>query len=79
MMKLSTLVTEIETVLNLRSLTFVSTDDVEEPLTPSHHLFGYRVLSNSDDPDYDESANDLGRKIKHLREILETLEERILA
>ena len=69
--ELSTLVTEIEAVLNSRPLTYVSTDDLEEPLTPSHLLLGYRVLSLpdptlSDDPDYDESANDLGRRMKHL-------------
>ena len=69
--ELSTLVTEIEEVLNSRPLTYVSTDDLEEPLTPSHLLLGYRVLSLPDptlsnDPDYGESANDLGRRMKHL-------------
>lgn len=69
--ELSTLVTEIEAVLNSRPLTYVSTDDLEEPLTPSHLLLGYRVLSLpdpplSDDPDYVESANDLSRRMKHL-------------
>ena len=62
---------KIEAVLNWRPLTYVSTDDLEEPLTPSHLLLGYRVLSLpdpplSDDPDYDESANDLSRQMKHL-------------
>ena len=46
--ELSTLVTEIEAVLNSRPLTYVSTDDLEEPLTPSHLLLGYRVLSLPD-------------------------------
>jgi hypothetical protein len=46
-------------------------DDLEEPLTPSHLLLGYQVLSLpdpplSDDPDYYESANDLSRRMKHL-------------
>ena len=40
-------------------------------MTPSHLLLGYRVLSLPDptlsnDPDYGESANDLGRRMKHL-------------
>ena len=69
--ELSTLVTEIEAVLNSRPLTYVSTDDLEEPLTPCHLLLGYRVLSLPDPilsnhPDYGESANDLGRRMKHL-------------
>ena len=66
--ELSTLVIEIEAVLNSRLLTYVSMDDLEEP---SHLLLGYRVLSLpdpplSDDPDYGESANDLSRRMKHL-------------
>ena len=69
--ELSTLVIEIEAVLNSRPLTYVSMDDLEEPLTPSHLLLGYRVLSLpdpplSDDPDYGASANDLSRRMKHL-------------
>ena len=40
-------------------------------MTPSHLLLGYRVLSLPDptlsnDPDYDEPANVLGRRMKHL-------------
>ena len=47
------------------------TDDLEEPLTPSHLMLGYRVLSLPDpsflhDPDYKESAQDLSRRMKHL-------------
>ena len=66
--ELSMLVTEIEAVLNSRPLTYVSMD---EPLTPSHLLLGYRVLSLpdpplSDDPDYNQLANDLSRRMKHL-------------
>ena len=44
--ELLTSVTEVEMILNSRPLTHLSSDDVEEePLTPSHLLLGYRVLS----------------------------------
>ena len=69
--ELLTLVIEVEAVLNSRPHTYVSVDDLEEPLTPSHLVVGYRVLSLpdphcSDDPDYTESADDLSRRMKHL-------------
>ena len=36
-----TVVTEVKAVLNSRPLTFVSSEDEEEPLTPSHLMLGY--------------------------------------
>ena len=55
--ELLTLITEAEAVLNSRPLTYVSSENVEELLTPSHLLVGCRVLSLSgpslpDDADY---------------------------
>lgn len=41
--KLATTLTEVEAVLNSHPLTYLSTDDLEEPLTPSH-LVGRRLL-----------------------------------
>ena len=51
------LVVETEAVLNSRPLSYISSDDLEEPLTPSHMLISYRVLSLPDtskdiDPNY---------------------------
>ena len=40
---------EAECVQNSRPLTYVSSDDTEEPLTPSHLLTGRRVLSIPDE------------------------------
>ena len=34
---LLTVVTEVEMILNSRPLSYVSMEDLEEPLTPSHH------------------------------------------
>ena len=38
--ELQTLLTEIECTINSQPLTFVSSEDVEEPLTPSHLIKG---------------------------------------
>ena len=67
--ELYTLIVEVEAVLNLRPLTYVSSEDTEEPLTPSHLLVGYRILtlpdsSIPDDPDY--SPEGLTRRLSHL-------------
>ena len=42
---LLTFVVETEAVLKSRLLSYISSDDLEESLTPSHLLIGYRVLS----------------------------------
>ena len=51
----------------------MSSEDVEEPLTPSHLMLGYRVLSlpdfpsiDFDDPDFNESPDNLNRRFRHL-------------
>lgn len=50
--ELSTLVVGNEAVLNSRPLTCIDTDDLEEPLTPSHLLLRYRVISLPDPSTY---------------------------
>ena len=42
--ELLTALIEIEMVLNSRPLSFVSSNDLQEPLTPSHLLVGHRLL-----------------------------------
>ena len=68
-----TVVTEVEAVLNSRPLTYVSSEDLEEPLTPSHLMFGYRVMSlpdppvvDLDDPEFNKSPDSLNCRFKHL-------------
>ena len=43
--ELTTILVEVEAVLNSRPLTYLYSDDVEEPLTPSHLVIGRRLLS----------------------------------
>ena len=46
--ELVTVVTEAKSILNRRPLSYVSSEDVEEPLTPAHLLSGRRILSFPD-------------------------------
>ncbi|CAB4021831.1 E3 ubiquitin- ligase DZIP3 [Paramuricea clavata] len=68
--ELVTAVTEAESILNSRPKSYVSSEDVEEPLTPAHPLSGRRILSlpdrhqeNPEDEDFlvDLSTNDLNK------------------
>ena len=69
--ELLTALSEVEMVLNSRPLTYVSTNDFEEPLTPSHLLIGRRVMSlpyavPSDHRDDEVTASQLSRRSRHL-------------
>ena len=68
---------EIESITNSRPLSYTTSSDLEEPLTPSHLLVGRRVLNlpdnlgytvNSDDEEIDSSQ--LHRRSKHLANTL---------
>ena len=77
--ELQTLATEVEAVLNDRSITYVSSHCVdEEPLTPSHLLNGRRITSlpypitddDPSDPDYG-STSDMRQRVTAQAHILE--------
>ena len=77
--ELLTAVTEIESIINSRPLSYVSAGDTEEPLTPSHLLIGRRVLNLPDnlshmcdpgDGDYEINSTQLTRRMRHLSNIL---------
>ena len=69
-------------VVNSHPLSYVSTEDLEEPLTPSHLLIGHRLLSlpgvsaqeDVSDPEFvvsPSSATDLVRRLRHLNKVMD--------
>ena len=71
--ELLTAVVEIEVVLNACSLSY-TLPDTEEPLTPSHLLCGYRLLSL---PDTSSIPVALMIKIQSLQQCAESLLEKL--
>ena len=77
--ELSTVLTEVEATLNSRPLTYVSLEDLDEPLIPSHLLVGHRLKNLPDhsicheDPVYvpQSSAPVLSKRMKHLSQVLD--------
>ena len=76
-----TVLAELEMILNSRPLSYVSSEDIEESLTPSHLLIGHRVLNLPDtavtcsegdvDEDIDVSQKSLSKRARHLSVIME--------
>ena len=65
------LVVKTEAVLNSRPLSYISSDDLEEQLTTSHLLIGYRVMSlphppRDIDSNYQESTGSLTHRMNHV-------------
>ena len=50
--EMHTALVEIEGIINSRPISYLSSDDVEEPLTPSHLLVGRRILNLPDHLNY---------------------------
>ena len=62
----TTLITEVEGVINSRPISYLSSDDTEEPLTPAHLLCGRRLLSLPDSICYTDPEEDYGLSQEHL-------------
>lgn len=71
--ELATAITEVEVILNSRPLSYVSTEDIEEPLTPSHLLIGRRALSLPDATLCEEEVDDLDMSHAYLSKRLRYL------
>ena len=70
--QLLTAVMEIESIINSRPLSYISAEDTEVPLTPSHLLVGCQVLNSSDHLDHlcdpgDEYLAELRESHKNLQ------------
>ena len=64
----------MEGVLNSRPLTYIYPEVTEDPLTPSHLMFGRRLVSLPDKTelsDDEESASKLQRRARYLSKLLE--------
>ena len=75
-----TALTEVEAIVNSRSISYLSNEDLEESLTPSHLIIGHHVLSLPDstratadinDEDFVLSFEDLNTKAQRLTRALE--------
>jgi hypothetical protein len=76
--ELYTLLTEIEATLNSRPLTYVPTEDLDEPSTPSHLINGRRINSLPDAVKPGEESrieeithNKVARRVSYLRTLKE--------
>lgn len=75
--ELMTVVTEAETILNCRPLSFLSSEDIEEPLTPSPLLCGRRLLSlpprtvsESFNPAAESTQGELCKRLSYLSNVM---------
>lgn len=75
--ELLTAVTEVEAVINSRPLSYVSSDDFEQPLTPAHLISGRRLLSLPDaiycrniEDDFETTPQLLTKRLIYLNTIL---------
>ena len=81
--ELTTVVAEVEMILNSRPLSYLSSDDIEEPLTPSHLLLGRRVVNLPDvsvadnyEPESITTQGELTKRMKQFNRVLQSFWER---
>lgn len=74
--ELLTVIIETEMTLNAKLLSYVTSADAEEPLTPSYLLHGRRLVSLPDhctgdliDPDFELSSMELSKRMNHLSNV----------
>ena len=70
--ELETIVFEIEAVINSRPLCYIYDDEVNEPLTPSHLMYGRRLLNTKGDVDREgtDVESEPKKRYKYLNRVL---------
>lgn len=74
--ELLTAIAVVKSVINSRRLLYITSDDLEEPLTPSHFLSGCGLLnlpdsvSRPDDEDFDVSVVYFTKHWRHLNKVI---------
>ena len=82
--ELLTALTEVEAIVNSRPISYFSSEDLEEPLTPSHLLAGHRILGlpdgsvavDNDDLDFTIDQQDFQTRVSTLKQALAELWDR---
>ena len=79
--ELLTALVEVEMVLNSRPLTVVSTEDLEEPLTPSHLIMGRRLMDAPEPPgpepdEFEVNCDVITKRARHLRATIDQFWQR---
>ena len=68
--KLQTVTNEIELILNSRPLRALHDDDLEEPLTPNHLLYGRQLHFNNYNDSVEDGVFDAHKRIEYLETVL---------
>ena len=76
--ELQTVLCQVEAVINARPLCYVNEDDLEEPLTPNHLMYGRNILNSTNQflSSSPKSSKDVGRRVVYLRSLLEKFTKR---
>lgn len=83
--ELMTSLVEVEATLNSRPISYLSSENIEEPLTPSHLLIGRRVITLPDvvftceeNPDFKDTDTrlNLNRRTRYLSQVMVTVWKR---
>ena len=70
--ELETVLCRVESVINSRPLTYVSSDDLHEPLTPFHMLFGRNITLTQDKVVIaDQERGNVTKRLTYLQKLLD--------